>query len=41
MSQSSPVPAPAPAAAPKPAGGGIFVGLIPWFLFTIIAGTER
>jgi hypothetical protein len=35
MSQS--VPAQSPAREGPPAGAGIFVGLVPWFLFTIIA----
>jgi succinate dehydrogenase hydrophobic anchor subunit len=37
MSQSTPVSAPAPVKAAAPSGAGIFVGLIPWFLFTVIA----
>lgn len=28
---------PATPAAPKPAGGGIFIALIPWVLFTVVA----
>jgi steroid 5-alpha reductase family enzyme len=35
MSQSSP--APGKSAASSPAGGGIFIALIPWILFTIVA----